>query len=75
MMKFSAVFHSAPPPTHVHSHLPDIIHVMSVPRPSPFFSYPTLVYYIEWKPKNRGAWEQGYRYGAVVEKVQCHFIV
>lgn len=65
MMKFSAVFHSAPPPTHVNSHLPDIIHVMSVPRPSPFFSYPTFVYYIE----------QGYRYGAVVEKVQFHLIV
>ena len=65
MMKFSAVFHSAPPPTHVHSHLPDIIHVMSVPRPSPFFSYPTFVYDIE----------QGYRYGAVVGKVQCHLIV
>ena len=39
-------------PPYVHSRPPDIIHVIGVARPSPFFVL-FLFYYIERKPKNK----------------------
>ena len=58
------------PPPVVHVTPPDIIHVMSVSRPSPFFTAtPLLVYYITKEQEAGDAWKRGYSHDALVEKV------
>ena len=51
------------PPTST-SRPPDVIHVIGVPRPSPFSCSSASMYYTEQKLKNKKwgrAWERGYR--------------
>ena len=53
MMKSSTLFVVGHRPPTSTSHPPDVIHVTSVPRPSPFSRSSASVYYIERKPKNK----------------------
>ena len=54
MMKPSMLFKHGPLPPKSNLHPPDIIHVISVPSPSPFFYCSSAsMYYTECKPKNK----------------------
>ena len=45
MMKSSTLFECGPLPHTSASHPPDVIHVIGVPRSSPFFALSASVYY------------------------------
>ena len=58
MMKSGLLFECGPLPPMFTLRPPDVIHVISVPRPSPFFG--SLPFLCGRKPKNtRKAWKQG----------------
>jgi len=46
---------------------PDIIHVICVPRPSPFSRSSSSVYYLQIEQKTGEAWERGYAVAVLKE--------
>ena len=62
MMKSSTLFECGPLPMST-SCPPDVIHVIGVPRPSPFFAtlpLPCILLNANWRTKTGEAWEWGY---------------
>ena len=63
MMKSSMLFKHGPLPPKSNLHPPDIIHVISVPSPSPFFTVlplPCIILNANQRTKVGEAWEWGY---------------
>ena len=71
MMKSSALFECGPLPHTSTSCPPDVIHIIGVPRPSPFFAL--FRFHVLRKLKNKKktgeAWEQGY--GIIASQINC----
>ena len=62
------------PPTST-SRPPDVIHLIGVPRPSPFFALFRSVYYTERKPKNNKRGRPGNEANKVLDQTQVYILV